>query len=447
MSVRSCAASFAVCSLLLCAAPAAATHDDSSPRVTPVVRAVRNVATAVVNITSAKTVERQTNPFSGLIDEDIARHALPHMPKERVTQRSLGSGVIIDGANALVLTNAHVINGATTITVRLQDGRAFKAELVGADSDFDLAVLRLEGAHGLPAVNMADSTDLMPGETVIAIGNPFGFSHTVTTGVVSALNRSIRSEDGLFTDLIQTDAAINPGNSGGPLLNIEGDLIGINTAVYAKGEGIGFAIPINKARRVIDELLGQGKVSPVWLGITGQNVDPRTAGLLGLPKPTGMLITEVYPNTPAAIAGFQPGDVLLSIDTNEVKGKDEYLLLLRNYTQKDVLQLVIYRAGNQMAFKAKPAIFSTPDALVLAERRWGIRVQDGKGGLRIAAVLQGSPAAQLGLVPGDMIRAVGGKPTNTEEEYAQAYRRFSMGSQVILLIRRNGRDYYARITP
>ena len=168
-----------------------------------------------------------------------------------------GSGVIVDGKRGLVLTNAHVIAGGDEVMIHLQDGRQFPAVVKGAEPDFDLAVLEIQGPHDLPAVPLGDSSDLMPGETVIAIGNPFGFNHTVTTGVVSALGRTIRSESGVFTDLVQTDAAINPGNSGGPLLNLEGRLVGINTAVHARGEGIGFAIPVNKARRVMDDLVGQ----------------------------------------------------------------------------------------------------------------------------------------------------------------------------------------------
>ncbi len=206
---------------------------NDSPRLTPVVRAVNAVAPAVVNITTARVVERNFNPFPGLMDDEAAREMFPGLPTQRQTRRSLGSGVIINpdgGHPGIVLTNAHVIAGATGIAVHLLDGRSLDAELLGSDTDFDIAVLRVPGAQNLPAVKMATSSDLMPGETVIAIGNPFGFAHTVTTGVVSALGRSIKVEQGMITDLIQTDTAINPGNSGGPLLNIMGELIGINRA-------------------------------------------------------------------------------------------------------------------------------------------------------------------------------------------------------------------------
>ncbi len=186
---------------------------------------------------------------------------------------SLGSGVIIDGEKGLILTNAHVIQKAGTIKVVLQDEREFEARIVGADPDSDLAVLKIDSKDRLPAIKMGNSDDLMIGETVIAIGNPFGFSHTVTTGVISAINRSIRAQDRVYHDFIQIDASINPGNSGGPLLNINGDLIGINTAIYAKAQGIGFAIPIGKARKIISDLIQYGEVIHAWIGITVQNMD------------------------------------------------------------------------------------------------------------------------------------------------------------------------------
>ena len=208
------AAGTLACLALLCAAtaPAAAPVPDSSPRMTPVVRAVQATAPAVVNITSTHVVERQRiSPMEQFFGFG------PGFDQPRRQKRvSLGSGVIVDGKRGLVLTNAHVIAGGDEVMINLQDGRQFPAVVKGAEPDFDLAVLEIQGPHDLPAVPLGDSSDLMPGETVIAIGNPFGFNHTVTTGVISALGRTIRSESGVFTDLVQTDAAINPGNSGGP---------------------------------------------------------------------------------------------------------------------------------------------------------------------------------------------------------------------------------------
>ncbi len=219
-------------------------------RETPIVKAVRKTSPAVVNISSAVQVRKRTSPFSGYgfnpFFEEFFRDFFDPRFERRQQYTSLGSGVIIDGEKGLILTNAHVIQKTGTIKVMLENELEFEARIVGADPDSDLAVLQIDAENRLPAIKMGSSADLMIGETVIAIGNPFGFAHTVTTGVISAINRSIRAEDRVYHDFIQIDASINPGNSGGPLLNINGDLIGINTAIYAKAQGIGFAIPISR---------------------------------------------------------------------------------------------------------------------------------------------------------------------------------------------------------
>jgi len=253
-----------------------------------IVNAVQKVSTAVVNVSSEYEIHSRPSPFSGFgIDpffdsffKDFFDPGFRHNDK----RTSLGSGVIIDGKRGFILTNAHVISKAEAISVVLQDERTFNAQLVGADPDSDLAVLRIISKEALPAIEMGRSDDLMIGETVIAIGNPFGFSHTVTTGVISALNRSIRTNDTIYHNFIQTDASINPGNSGGPLLNINGDLIGINTAIYAKAQGIGFAIPINKARRIITDLIQYGEVVLSWTGLLLQGMDPDLARYLNVPR-------------------------------------------------------------------------------------------------------------------------------------------------------------------
>ena len=408
--------------------------DASSPRMTPVVKAVSQVAPAVVNITSTLIERRPATPFDAFFG----------MPNQPYRSESVGSGVIIDGGEGLVLTNAHVVNGATSISVRLLDGRSFSADVVGAEPDFDIAVLRLDGAKNLPAVRMADSTDLMPGETVIAIGNPFGFSHTVTTGVISALDRTIQAEDGMFTDLIQTDAAINPGNSGGPLLNILGELIGINTAIDARGEGIGFAIPIHKARRVVEEILGKGHVTPSWLALIGQDVDPRTARVLRLPSPEGLLITEVL-DGPAAKAGLKPGDVVRGLDGHPVSDRDVYLSLLRNHQPGDDLALEYYRDGKAATVTLSPAVFDDKTAESLAQRRWGATVKDGRNGAVVDSVRPGSPAEGLGLAKGDLIAGVGGRAVKGKTDYLDAFRRAYLNQQILLRVVRGNRVYQVRM--
>jgi len=292
--------------LALSAALAVHTTAADSLRETPVVKAVRKASPAVVNISSAYEARSRPNPFSGFgnpfFDEFFKDFFDPRFQR-RQQQTSLGSGVIIDGSRGLILTNAHVVQRASTIKVVLQDEREFEARLIGADPDSDLAVLKIDSKEALPAIPMGDSDDLMIGETVIAIGNPFGFSHTVTTGVISALNRSVRSEDRVLQDFIQIDASINPGNSGGPLLNITGELIGINTAIYAKAQGIGFAIPIRKARRIVADLVQFGEVKQAWIGVLAQDIDERMAQYLNTPGRRGALVKAVEPDSPARSAG------------------------------------------------------------------------------------------------------------------------------------------------
>ncbi len=422
------------------AATAPAPTERQQARVTPAVRAVNAVAPAVVNITST------------LVERRSARELTPfdlffNMPGRDLRSESIGSGIIIDSRRSLVLTNAHVVNGASSISVRLLDGRTFEADVVGAEPDFDIAVLSLRGARNLPSVAMGDSTDLMPGESVIAIGNPFGFSHTVTTGVISALDRTIEAEDGVFTDLIQTDAAINPGNSGGPLLNVLGELIGINTAIYDKAQGIGFAIPISKARRVVDEILDQGHVSTPWLALIGQNVDPRTAKYLRLPSAEGLLVTEVFKNGPAADAGIRVGDVILELSGNSVTDRDKYLSLLRNHQPGAPVKVKVWRDGAEKVFTLKTVDFDDETARDLALRRWGIAVRDGRsGGAVVEQVRKDSPAARLGLEKGDAVTAISGRAVTSRKDFLNSFRRDFLKRQILLQILRNGRLYQARMT-
>ncbi|MBR3880296.1 MAG: trypsin-like peptidase domain-containing protein [Mailhella sp.] len=401
-------------------------------------RAVHKAAPAVVNITSTLVERRSIHDFTPF---DL----FFGLPGRDHRSQSIGSGIIIDGRRSLVLTNAHVVNGAESISVRLLDGRSFEADVVGAEPDFDVAVLRLKGAKDLPSVAMGDSTDIMPGEAVIAIGNPFGFAHTVTTGVVSAVDRTIEADDGMFTDLIQTDAAINPGNSGGPLLNILGELIGVNTAIHGKAQGIGFAIPISKARRVVDEILDQGRVRTPWLALIGQNVDPRTAHYLDLPSAEGLLITEVFPDGPARKAGLKAGDVILEMAGNAVSDRDRYLSLLRNQSPHSSLKLKVWRDGKERTVDVMPADFDDDSARSLARRRWGVSVKDGRSGAVVTEVRSQSPAEQLGLRSGDCILAISGREVASESDFLHSFRRDFLKRQILLQVLREGRVYQVRM--
>lgn len=411
----------------------------SEQRRTPVVRAVSKASPAVVNITSTSVEGRTYSPLEEFFG------GFDGMPRQR-RRVSLGSGVIVDGSKALVLTNAHVVQGGTDIAVRLNDGREFKASLRGADSDFDIAVLELKGAKGLPELPLGNSSDIMPGETVIAIGNPFGFRHTVTTGVVSALGRSIHSDSGLYTDLIQTDAAINPGNSGGPLINLDGALIGINTAVYGKGWGIGFAIPINKARRVMDSLLGKASMSPIWLGLQVSDIDQRYAMEMGLKASQGVLVTGVYKNTPASEAGLEPGDVIQSINGTPINDRRDYLNLLRNQVEGAKLGIDMCRlqdGGKSVHIDIMPEAFTDDMARKLMEDRWGIEVSEVRGLAEVRRVDRNGPASFLR--PGDVIEAVSGAPVESLSDLVLAFRFERLSNHVLLVIQRGRGEYYAHI--
>lgn len=409
---------------------------------TPVVRAVKSVAPSVVNITSSLNVpgknfsslERFFGPWP---DFD------PFGRKRQAGKRSsLGSGVIVDGKKGLVLTNAHVVAG-DQIMVHLQDGREFSARVRGSDPSFDLAVLEIDGAANLPSARLGDSSDIMPGETVIAIGNPFGFNHTVTTGVVSATGRSIRNENGMLTDLIQTDAAINPGNSGGPLLNLEGSLIGINTALDARGEGIGFAIPINKARKVMEGLISKGHLAWLWLGLMAQDIDANTARAMNLADTGGILVNTIYEDSPAKKAGLLPGDIIRTINSAKISDARDYVNAMRNQAPGEAVQLSILRDGKARNMKIVPQAFTDARAASLLERRWGFTAKKAKNAVSVASVSKNGPAAFLR--KGDLITAVGGEPVRGMEDLLNAFRRERMAGQVVLQIRRNGNDYLARL--
>ncbi|MCC7413597.1 MAG: DegQ family serine endoprotease [Gammaproteobacteria bacterium] len=272
---------------------------------------------AVVNIATESTVRMRRNP---LLDDPFFRRFfnVPDLPRERKAQ-SLGSGVIIDAQRGIVITNNHVIANADQITVKLNDGRTFAAELVGTDPDTDVAVIRIP-PEGLGSIALADSDRLRVGDYVVAIGNPFGLEHTVTSGIVSALARSGLGIGG-YEDYIQTDASINPGNSGGALVNLRGELVGINTAIFSQSGGnigIGFAIPINMARAVADQLLQFGEVKRGFVGAQMQDLDPELATAFGVGNRKGAVVVDVSPDSPADEAGLKPGDVIVGVNGKEV---------------------------------------------------------------------------------------------------------------------------------
>src|SRR5262249_32356755 len=264
----------------------------------------------------------------------------------RFTTTSLGSGVLV-GDDGRILTNEHVVLRASKIHVTLIDGREIDAKLLGADADSDIAVLQLKSGGTFPHIRLGTPGDLLIGETVIAIGNPFGLSHTVTTGVVSALGRAVRGEEHTYTDFIQTDASINPGNSGGPLLNIKGELIGINAAIYGKAQGIGFAIPISRAKRIVEELITHGAVEAPWVGVIVQTLTPELASHFSLKGRQGVRVRGIEPGSPGAKAGLQRGDIILEFNGRPPHSAEEYLQREREYAGGGTLRLRVLRGGGE----------------------------------------------------------------------------------------------------
>ena len=411
----------------------------AADRRTPVVVAIEKAGPAVVNIRTEQIVKRQGSPFFGFGDsmfDDFFRNFAP--PQVYKTQ-SLGSGVIID-PRGYVLTNAHVIEQASKIFVAVPGHpKEIAGDLVGSDERLDLAVVRIKGKSRFPFIPPGRSDDLMLGETVIAIGNPLGLGHSVTTGVVSAASRRLPIENGVVGHFIQSDALINPGNSGGPLLNINGELIGINTAIARQAQGIGFSIPIDLAKRVAEDLIKYGHRRAVWLGVIPGDVNPALASSRGV---GGVLVTEVEPGSPAAAAGVRVADVILGLNSEEVESPDEMLQLLSSYTPDDRIQLHLLRGERELDVTASLAPLPKGYALRYVERTFGFRVKSGSSGVTVAWVKSGSPADNVGLHPGDVVAEVGGQRLATVKDL-ETYFDAHLGAlpQKFLFVR-GSRGYY-----
>jgi Do/DeqQ family serine protease len=426
-----------------------------------VVKAVRKISPTVVNISSEYEVLRRTNPFSGLglnpLFDSFFYDFLNPGNNHREKRTSLGSGVIIDGFRGLILTNAHVVEKTGTIHVSLNDKHEFEAQIVGIDPESDLALLKIDTRNQLPSVDMGDSKDIMIGETVIAIGNPFGFSHTVTTGVVSALNRDIKSDERIFRDFIQIDASINPGNSGGPLLNINGELIGINTAIYAKAQGIGFAIPINRAKRIVSDLIQYGKVVPAWVGFTVQNLNNHLIRYLNYYKNYGVIITHVEQDSPAQIAGIKEQDIILSIGDQKLIQQEDYQSLMKGTSAGDLLNLMIWRKGKSYSLIIRTKHYPMERSLELGYHRFGVKVTTvspksinynltrANSGVIILKVRQGAYLNQIGIKPGDVIHQIDGISILNVEDYKLAVVKTRMKSTVIILLQRMDQLYHISV--
>jgi serine protease Do len=423
---------------------------EASLRRSAVVVAVEKVSPSVVNISTV--VQERVGPVFPFSRDDFFRDFFPDFFSREYTRTSLGSGVIIDGSKGYIITNHHVVARASEIKVITSDQKQYEGRVLGSDFRSDLAVLKIDVREKLPEIEMGNSDDLMIGETVIAIGNPFGLSHSVTTGVVSALDRSVRTEEHIYRRFIQTDASINPGNSGGPLLNIEGDLIGINTAIYQKAQGIGFAIPINKAKRIVRELIQEGRVRFPWLGIEVQELTAQLKGHFSFPKERGgVLVNDVIGKSPAEKAGMKRGDIILSLEDVPISSPSEYRDALGEYTTGDTLKLGIFRKGRELTVSAKPTPFPFEYARELLYRRVGIEIDqvDKKTrktyglnkGVFIKSVRPDSTAAEYGLRPGDLLLKINNTPIQGLESFNIAISQYHHHPSITLIIQRGPIGY------
>jgi serine protease Do len=424
-----------------------------------------SVKPAVVNISSTKTIKTSgiQSPFSGdpffrrFFGDDFGHSGRPREHK----QAALGSGVIVD-KDGYILTNNHVINDADEIKVKLSDKREFKGKVIGSDPKTDLAVIKIDSNH-LPVIKLGDSEKLKVGETVIAIGNPFGLNQTVTSGIVSATGRAnVGIAD--YEDFIQTDAAINPGNSGGALVNVRGELVGINTAIFSTSggyQGIGFAIPSSMARAVMDNLIKNGKVVRGWLGVSIQPVTPELAKQFEIKDDKGALVGDVVEDSPAEKAGLQRGDVIVKYDGHEVSDPSDLRNSVAGTAPGKKVTLSVIRDGKEQ--KVDVVVAELPAGRQKLQGEFenllkGVMVQDLTpelkksldipkriDGVVVTDIEAGSSAAGV-LIAKDVIIEVNRKRTQSMKDYEAVASRIKAGQNILLLVYRNGAVIYVSLS-
>jgi serine protease Do len=431
---------------------AAAQEKESLPDV------IERVSCSVVYIEST-TLVKFDHP---MMDDPFWRRFF-NAPRER-EQNNLGSGVIISN-DGYILTNNHLVGGATEVTVQCIDGREYDAVVVGADGDSDVAVLKVDGAD-LPAIELGSSADLRLGETVIAIGYPFGIGQTVTSGIVSAQGRSLRLVQ--YEDFIQTDAAINPGNSGGALINDRGQLIGINTAIASRtggSHGIGFAIPIDFARSIMDELIRDGKVVRGYVGVYPQEITSEMVEYFDLESTRGVLITNIGPDTPAEKADIRRGDVIVEFDGKEIEDVDQFRMLAADAEPGEKIDIIVIREGEKKTIELEVGERRTEtaeqsvedDAEDISPLFLGVGLQSLKDdyrealelpgdieGVIVTDVQRGTPAAEAGLRRGDVIVEVDKKTVENLDDFRRVMDDYDK-DKVMVVIYRGGGYFYTMI--
>src|SRR5574341_2134266 len=439
------------------------------------VQMVQAVRPAVVNIATTQRPPSQEGrrgpqvppsfrgPLRDFFGEDFFERFFGQQPPRE--QHSLGSGVIVD-KRGYILTNNHVVEQADQIEIRLADKRKFQATIVGRDPKTDLAVVKIDAGSDLPVASLGDSNTIRIGEWAIAIGNPFGLDQTVTVGVISAVGRS---DVGITTyeDFIQTDASINPGNSGGPLVNIQGEVIGINTAIVATGQGIGFAIPISMAREIKDRLIAQGRVVRGWLGVGIQELTEELASQFGVKPEEGVLVGNVMPGGPAERGGLETGDIIQEFNGTRIANVHQLQREVAQSTVGSQAQVKVLRGKNPLMLTIvlgeQPADLAAatepaPPSSKAADR-FGLAVQDLTPDLRdqlglkegegivVSGVEVAGPAARAGIRSGEVIVEANREPVRTVRDFARILTRLRPGENLLLLVRRDGSSRFAVLSP
>jgi serine protease Do len=415
----------------------------------------------VVNIGTTKTVRGSTNPFrSGTpFDryfgrDDFFDRFFGDIPQREFKQKSLGSGFIISH-DGYIFTNSHVVEQADKILVKLSDGKEFEAKVIGRDAKTDIALIKIKSADSLPIAEIGDSDKLRVGDWVLAIGNPFGLEQTVTAGIVSAKGRVIGA--GPYDNFIQTDASINPGNSGGPLFNMEGKVIGINTAIVAQGQGIGFAIPVSMAKSILPDLKAKGKVTRGWMGVSVQDLNEEIAKSMKLKDRNGALITDVFKGDPADKAGVKSGDVVTEINGKKIKDTHELLMMIAGFRVGESVRIKFLRDGQEkevsitVAERREQAEIA---AAIEGGEAFGMAVQEitpeiakhlgltARQGVIVVAVQERSLADEVGIQPQDIILQVNKVKIGNVKDYTREIKKAAEKGGILLLIKRGKSTFF-----
>ncbi len=414
---------------------------------------------AVVNISTKQ--QQVTRPSEDNPMEFFERFFGPRSRRRR--RPGQGSGFIISN-DGYIVTNYHVIEDASDIKVTLTTRQQFDAKLIGGDEKTDLALLKIEAKETLPTVPAGNSDNLEVGEWVMAIGNPFGLGHTVTTGIVSAKGRTIGA--GPYDDFIQTDASINPGNSGGPLFNMSGEVIGINTAIVPQGQGIGFAIPSNMALNILKQLSGAGKVTRGWLGVAIQQISPELMQAFKLDSNNGALIADVIPDSPAKKAGLKQGDIIVGFNGDRVQELSELPRLVATMPPGAKATIEIIRNGESLSIPVELGTLKEDDEQAIAKAKpsevevsLGLRVEsitpdiaqslklENTDGVIVSGVEADGPAAEAGLRRGDVVREINRLPISDIDDYETVTANLRTDTTVLLLVERRGNNLYVALKP